>query len=194
MAIRPIEAVSLVYQQARPRVPQMLTRQAFAAYGDVIEVASDVPHFTINQGFTERYNNLAEVDVLRNQGHAQISLFRSSPLPTPVEIKMLERHPLSSQAFMPLSNNPYLVVVAAAGDLNTDDIQVFLAQANQGVNYRAGTWHHFCLALHEQSDFLVIDRAGEGNNCDEVVLEQPFAIALQEEHPQKGAASTGSLS
>ncbi|MFQ3246501.1 MAG: ureidoglycolate lyase [Arenicella sp.] len=156
--------------------PQALSASSFADFGDVIEVPENAPFISINQGFTERYHDLAKVDVEQQNGRTLINIFRSTPLPLPIQITLMERHPLSSQAFVPLGNNPYLVVVAKAGEFNEAAIQVFLAQANQGVNYHAGTWHHFCLALHEISDFLVIDRGGEGHNCDEVLLENPFAI------------------
>ena len=157
---------------------QPLTAAAFAPFGDVIEAGPDARCFAINKGYTQRFHNLAQVDVTQNQGRAGISIFRSTPLPAPVQIRLLERHPLSSQAFFPLSPRPYLVVVAPPGDLNEDNIQVFLAQSGQGVNYHAGTWHHFCLALEAESDFLVVDRIGGGDNCDEVELKQPFTVVV----------------
>jgi len=157
---------------------QPLTAAAFAPFGDVIEAASNAKSFAINQGYTQRFHNLARVDVTQNQGSAGISIFRSAPLPMPIQIRQLERHPLSSQAFFPLSPRPYLVVVAQPGDLDETTIRIFLAQPGQGVNYHAGTWHHFCLALEAESDFLVVDRTGGGRNCDEVELKNPFQVVL----------------
>ena len=89
----------------------------------------------------------------------------------------MERHPLGSQAFIPLSGRPYLVVV---GRDKPENLEVFLAGPTQGVNYRAGTWHHYSLALEAPSDFLVIDRVGPGENLEEVVLnpQQRIRIAL----------------
>jgi ureidoglycolate hydrolase len=95
----------------------------------------------------------------------------ATPLAMPIKIEMMERHPLGSQAFMPLSQHPYLVVVAPKGKFEQDKIEVFLAQPTQGVNYHKGTWHHFCLALNQDCDFLVIDRSGNGNNCDVETLD-----------------------
>ncbi|RLU03615.1 MAG: ureidoglycolate lyase [Ketobacter sp.] len=165
------------------RAPQPLTREEFAPFGDVIEAHNDAKHFAINYGQTERYHDLADINVSEHEGRAIVSLFRSTPLPEPVTIKLLERHPHSSQAFMPLGTQPYLVVVAPPGELDESAIRVFLAQPGQGVNYHAGTWHHFSLALNTVSDFLVIDRGDvEGetlNNCDEQPLQQPFIIDLQ---------------
>jgi ureidoglycolate lyase len=156
---------------------QPLTATAFAPFGDVIEAAPNTGSFAINQGYTQRFHDLAKVDVAQNQGRAGISIFRSIPLPMPIHIRQLERHPLSSQAFFPLSLRPYLVVVAPPGDLDENAIRIFLAQPGQGVNYHAGTWHHFCLALGGESDFLVVDRIGGGDNCDEVELKTPFKLA-----------------
>lgn len=161
------------------RNTEVLTAEAFAPFGDVIEINPSKPHFSINYGNTERFHDLAKVDVTNGGGRAGISIFRSKPLPMPIQIRLLERHPLSSQAFYPLSPRPYLVVVAPPGNLDENAIRVFLAQSGQGVNYHAGTWHHFCLALEAESDFIVVDRIGSGSNCDEVSLQKPFRIALE---------------
>ena len=157
----------------------MLTSQAFAPYGDVIDTKSSTERRTINEGHTVRYHDLASLTLGEESGRPTVNIFRSEPLPTPLSLKMMERHPLSSQAFYPLSVNPYLVVVAAGTELAVENIVAFIADANQGVNYHPGTWHHYCLALRDTSDFLVIDRDGPGENCDEVVLAEPILIELQ---------------
>lgn len=159
--------------QAKP-----LTQEAFAAFGDVIEVSDNNEHFAINQGFTTRHHKLATVETIGDGAQGIISIFRSKPLALPIKIGMMERHPQGSQAFMPLSDNPYLVVVAPKGELDLRKIEVFLAQSHQGVNYHTGTWHHFCLALNEVSDFLVVDRHGAGNNCDEVTIDVSQQITI----------------
>jgi len=151
-----------------------LTAKSFALFGDVIEVG-DNP-LSINYGQTERHHDLAAIDTGANVGRTIVNIFRSTPLPAPIKIEIMERHPLSSQAFMPLSDNPYLVVVAPKGDFDERKVQVFLASEGQGVNYHAGTWHHYSLALDGISDFLVIDRGGDGDNCDEVKLNNPLTI------------------
>jgi len=152
--------------------PIALTAEGFSPFGDVIEVNDHGTSFAINQGYTTRYHRIGDVDCAGDQSVGIISMFRSTPLPLPIKIEMMERHPLGSQAFIPMSDQPYLVVVAPQGDFDPNKLKVFLAAANQGVNYHAGTWHHFCLALNEISDFVVIDRHGDGNNCDEITIEQ----------------------
>jgi ureidoglycolate lyase len=162
-------------------VPQQLTAENFAVYGDVISVSESAEHFAINDGHTMRYHDLAEVDVTEQQGTTLLNIFRSTPLAFPLPIEMMERHPLGSQAFIPMSNQPYVVVVAPSGELDTSKIEVFLASSKQGVNYHKGTWHHFCLALNEVSDFLVVDRGGKGDNCDVEKLDGSLVITLTTE-------------
>lgn len=157
--------------------PKPLTPEAFAPYGDVISAREGVEQYPINYGATTRFNALARVDATTDGGAPIISLFRSTPLPG-LMLKIMERHPLGSQAFMPLNGRPYLVAVAPAGELDPARIEVFLAAGDQGVNYAAGTWHHYSLALGAESDFLVIDRAGPGGNLDEVELAEADWIAV----------------
>ncbi|MFZ5608120.1 MAG: ureidoglycolate lyase [Pseudomonadota bacterium] len=160
--------------------PRPLTARAFAPFGDVIAVPEGAQGRTINYGHALRFDNLAHIDVTANGGEAAVSIFRASPPGLPAAIRVMERHPLSSQAFIPLSSRPFLVVVAPPGDFAAEKISAFLAGPGQGVNYHAGVWHHFCLALDKASDFLVIERKGEGDNCDEVMLDpaRPLFVDL----------------
>ena len=148
-----------------------LTREAFAPFGDVIALdgARQIP---INLGTTIRYHDLARVDVDEAGGRPLINLFRGQPRALPFEVTMLERHPLGSQAFIPLTDKPYLVVVAPAGELQLDAVRAFATSGWQGVNYAKGVWHHPLIALDVVSDFIVVDRGGEGHNCDEQALPE----------------------
>ena len=150
----------------RELTPEPLTAEAFAPFGDVIEASDAATRIDINQGHAIRYDRLAEADV--GDGAAAISIFRATPLAV-LELKTFERHPLGSQAFVPLSGRSYLVAVAPAGALDPAAIRIFRAEPNQGVQYAKGVWHHFLLVL-DASDFLVVDRAGPGENCDEMEL------------------------
>jgi len=143
-----------------------LTRDAFAPFGDVIELdgARALP---INLGTTIRYHDLATVDVADDGGRPLLNVFRGQPRTLPFEVTMMERHPLGSQAFMPLAGRPYLVVVAPVGALRPERIRAFVTRGWQGVNYAKGVWHHPLIALGEVSDFVVVDRGGGGANLDE---------------------------
>jgi ureidoglycolate lyase len=153
-----------------------LSAAAFAPFGDVIETVGHTPRL-INEGTSERFDDLASVDVLANGGRPLISIFKATPRPLPFKVKGLERHPLSSQAFYPLDGLPFLVVVAEAGDGPwAGRMRAFRAAGNQGVSYRRNTWHHALLALGQTCHFLVIDRGGSGENCDEVVVEPAVVV------------------
>jgi ureidoglycolate lyase len=156
-------------EDMRELTPEVLTAEAFAPFGSVIEASDAAVRIDINQGHAVRYDRLADVDVGDGGGNPVISLFRAKPLGELV-LRVFERHPLGSQSFVPLSGRPYLVAVAPAGVFDADAIRLFRVGGHQGVHYRKGTWHHFLLVLDEGSDFLVVDRAGPGDNCEEVAL------------------------
>ncbi len=151
-----------------------LTRAAFSPFGDVIEPEAAQRVFAINQGTTQRFHDLALIDTQTEGGRPIVSLCRAQPRDLPLVINMLECHPLGSQAFIPLGDAPFLVVVALTPQ---SPPRAFLASAGQGVNYRRGAWHHPLLALNAVSDFLIIDRGGGGNNCDEVLLPYEYEIS-----------------
>ncbi len=157
--------------------PERLTREAFAPYGHVIEAEGSAAQ-SINEGTTARFHCLATVET--DGGSAIISLFRAQPRPMPIAIRMLERHPLGSQAFMPLRPRDWLIVVAPPGDEpKTRDLRAYRATGSQGVNYRRGVWHHPLLVLDLNSDFLVVDREGAGENLDEYRFGDEIDIVLE---------------
>ena len=144
-----------------------LTAQGFAEFGEVIE-REGRESFLINDGRCQRFHDLADVDVSREGGRPLINIFRTDPVVPPIAIRLLERHPLGSQAFVPLSPLPFLVVVAGEGDTVTPGaVRAFVTNGRQGVSYRRGVWHHPLLALGGIGDFLVVDRGGEGDNYEE---------------------------
>ncbi|MCC6295170.1 MAG: ureidoglycolate lyase [Pseudomonadales bacterium] len=142
-----------------------LTPEAFAPFGEVIHAEAARKVFPINQGSTTRFHALAKVEL--DGGAAAISIARAQPQALPLAIRMLERHPLGSQAFVPLAGTRWLVVVATSPQ---DTPRVFLADRGQGVQYRRGCWHHPLIALDAGGDFLIVDRVGAGENCEEAVL------------------------
>lgn len=160
----------------REIVVEPLTREAFARFGEVIDIEG-ADSFPINQGRTERFHALAAVELLGDDPRAILSIFRGQPL-EPLDIDLMERHPLGSQAFVPLNNQPFLAVVAPPGNFDESSIRAFLARGNQGLSYRAGTWHAPLLPLEADADYLVVDRQGLGNNCDETLLATPVRPIL----------------
>jgi ureidoglycolate lyase len=169
----------------RRLIIEPLTKEAFAPFGDVIETdGSD--HFMINNGSTMRFHRLATVETAMPDDKAIISIFRTQAQGMPLTVSMLERHPLGSQAFIPLLGNPFLVVVAPVSDVPEPELtRAFITNGRQGVNYRRGVWHHPVLTLEQRDDFLVVDRSGSGNNCDEHFFEERQKMIL-DPHSIKG--------
>lgn len=146
--------------------PVPLTRAAFALFGDVIET-DGAHHYTINEGTTERYHDLAKVEIAGEAARSLINIFVGQPRPRPLEIKLVERHPLGSQAFIPLQEQDYLVVVAESAADGPGKLHAFRATGRQGINYHRNVWHHPLLVLEPDSRFLVVDRGGAGKNLEE---------------------------
>jgi ureidoglycolate lyase len=159
--------------------PLPLTPERFAAYGEVI-AARATERAAMNEARFERFDDLARIDVEeRDDGRPAVSIARSRiATRLPYRFDMVERHPLGSQAFIPLGRFSFIVVVGApAESVEAADLQAFVTNGSQGVNYRRGTWHMPLIALAEHQEFLVIDRAGGGDNCQELILSD--AIVLQ---------------
>lgn len=154
-----------------PLHPRVLDPAAFAAYGDVIEAGAAAQRYEINGGSSIRFHDLARIEP-GAAGRALLSIFRCRAEDgAPITIRMMERHPLGSQAFVPIGGGPWLVVVAPPGEVVApESIEAFIARGDQGVNFAAGVWHHPLIPMGGRRDFLVIDREGEGANCDVIEL------------------------
>ena len=144
-----------------------ITAEAFAPFGELL-TPRPVADKMINAGRCERHHALATVE--RHGGEAIISIFRSEPVSLPYDCTLLERHPLGSQAFMPLAPEAWLSVVAPDEDGMPGTPRAFLVPAGMGVNLRAGVWHGVLTPLDRAADFLVVDREGEGVNLQEVTI------------------------
>jgi ureidoglycolate lyase len=155
--------------------PQPLTANVFAPFGEVIESNGKTP-LEINQGFAQRFDDLASL--VTGDGNVKVSLFTAKPRAAPIEIKVMERHPLGSQLFYPLQYKPWLVLVCTnPGDPET--YRAFTASGLQGVNYAPNAWHHPLLVFDPESRFVVVDRKGPGTNLEEIWLETPLHLQVK---------------
>ena len=153
-----------------------LTREAFQPFGQVIEAGAGERR-VINAGYAVRWHDLATIDVAAENGAPIVSVFEATPRPAPVAIAMMERHPLGTQAFAPLEERDWFVVVAAAdAPLSPASLRAFRATGRQGVNYGRNVWHHPLLVAARQR-FLVIDRDGPGGNL--VERDLPPGVVLE---------------
>lgn len=154
---------------------QPLDEKLFAPYGDVIDFNRE-PDFAINNGMCDRFHDLATTSVIGDDAKLGISLGRGKPYTLPIKLEMMERHPLGSQAFIPLDKKPFLLIVATDNDGKPEAPIAFMASAGQGVNYHCNTWHAVLTPLDEQGDFVIVDRIGEGNNLEEYFFETPYTV------------------
>lgn len=150
-----------------------LTAAAFAPFGDVLD-ATGRPDKLINQDMCGRYHDLARLDF--DGGRVGISLFLSEKRAFPYRLEMVERHPLGSQAFLPMSLAPFLVIVCPDDNERPGAPRAFLTSPGQGINLHRGTWHGVLTPLEEPGLFGVIDRIGPGANLEEVWFEEPWTV------------------
>jgi ureidoglycolate lyase len=157
--------------------PVPLSRERFAPYGDVIAAATSGAT-PMNSARFDRFDGLATIDCDPSGGtQAAIGIVRSrAPTKLPFRIDMVERHPLGSQAFIPLDGTKFIVVVAIAGELvEPEDLHAFVTNGSQGVNYHRGTWHMPLIATESGSKFVVVDRAG-ADNLEERYFDRPVLL------------------
>jgi ureidoglycolate lyase len=150
-----------------------MTPEAFAPFGDLLD-AKGAPDKLINQGLCGRWHDRAVLDFA--DGRAGISLFRADPRTLPMALDMVERHPEGSQAFLPMTLHPFLVVVAADDGDRPAPPRAFLTAPGQGINLHRATWHGVLTPLHAPGLFAVVDRIGEGANLEEHWFESPYRI------------------
>lgn len=151
-----------------------MTADAFAPFGDLLE-AKGTPDKIINQGLCGRFHDRARMDF--SDGRAGISIFHAEKRDLPLKLDLVERHPDGSQAFVPMSHQPFLVVVAEDQNGIPQNIRAFLTEAGQAINIHRGVWHGVLTPLYDPGLFAVIDRIGEGPNLEEYWLPDEVIIA-----------------
>ena len=143
--------------------PVQITKKNFEKYGDLIS-SNNVSPIDINEGYAKRFDNLANINTSKDEGKTIVSIFSALKRTFPMKIDMMEKHPLGSQAFVPMKETTFLCFVAPQGNFpEISKIQSFIIPPNTGINYKPGIWH-FPLISTENTNFLVIDREGSGDN------------------------------
>ena len=159
-------------------VLEPLTAETFAPFGEVIQRQGVTPQ-SINDGRTQKFADLARIDTAEEGGETTVHLYRSQAVTLPFLVERMERHPLGSQAFMPLHQQPFPVIVAPPGDdPEVQAIRGFISNGEQGINLHKGVWHHYLVSLSGICNYLVIDRSGPQNNCEEWLLDRPLMITV----------------
>ena len=146
-----------------------LTAKAFAPFGEVLEATGNFR--LINAGLCRRHHDRARLDF--GSGRAGISVFQAEPRSLPYDFDLIERHPEGSQAFLPMTAHPFLVIVAENPGTTP---RAFLTNGAQGINLHRGTWHGVLTPLHAPGLFAVVDRIGEGANLEEHRFHTPWRV------------------
>tara|TARA_B100001079_G_C16294453_1_gene462459 strand:+ start:429 stop:923 length:495 start_codon:yes stop_codon:yes gene_type:complete len=143
--------------------PKPITKENFSKFGDVITTENIKP-LEINNGYAKRFDDIANINTSSENGETTISIFSALKRSFPMKIDMMEKHPLGTQAFIPMKETTFLTLVAPEGEKpDLEKIESFIVPKGIGVNYKTGIWH-FPLISTEDMDFLVVDRKGLGNN------------------------------
>jgi ureidoglycolate lyase len=161
--------------------PIALTQAAFAEFGEVVALDNAKNQFSMNDGMLERFYDLASIAIgADNGGRPVISIAQANQATQlPLDINMMERHPLASQLIYPLFSDAMIVVAAPKGaEISPDMIRAFYTTGTQGINYFANTWHLPIIALHAAESFLIVDRGGPEKNCDEFYFNEQTRIRL----------------
>jgi ureidoglycolate lyase len=150
-----------------------LTPRAFAPFGDVLDATGDFR--LINDGLCQRYHDRAKLDFgpETSYAHQGISIFNAEPRSLPYRFDLIERHPQGSQAFLPMTANPFLVIVAVSPETKPN---AFLTNGAQGINLHRGTWHGVLTPLHAPGLFAVVDRIGPTPNLEEYRYTEPWTV------------------
>ena len=147
-----------------------LTAAAFAPFGDVLDATGDFR--LINAGLCRRHHDRAQMD-FGPEGRAGISIFDATPRSLPYQFDLIERHPDGSQAFLPMTEHPFLVIVSAGPEATP---RAFVTDGTQGINLHRGTWHGVLTPLHAPGRFAVVDRIGATPNLEELRMETPWTV------------------
>lgn len=156
--------------------PELLTSLRFAPYGDVIETSRDSSD-VMNEARFQRFDDLCKIDLI-NDGKIAVSIARCrTPTSLPLRLDMVERHPLGSQAFVPLSPCKMVIVVAPPEEsVDASALRAFVTNGRQGINYHRGTWHMPLIAFEAGQEYLIIDRRAGEPNCDMHTLDDPIFL------------------
>ena len=157
--------------------PKPINKSNFSGFGDVIST-KDINPIDINNGYAKRYDNIANLNTSKDNGETTISIFSALKRQFPMKINMMEKHPLGSQAFIPMKETNFIAFVAPSGNKpEISKIESFIVYPGMGINYKPGIWH-FPLISTENMNFLVVDRKGAGDNLiiynfekEKVILE-----------------------
>jgi len=155
-----------------------LCQETFYEFGDVIDDSKEREINKINYGHTLKIRSDSVVDTHRKNGKTVINLYKTRPIKLPFEVKKMERHPIGTQAFINIDDNPAIAIVAKKGKFDATELRAFLVRSDQAINYHKGTWHHHNLCLDRSTRFIVVERDGPEANCEEIDIPQNIKVVV----------------
>ena len=156
-----------------------ISSRLFSDFGQIIHETRVDEFVSINRGFTKKFATDTVIDTDEEGGKPIISIYETQPIGLPFRLREMERHPLCSQTFIKIDPNPSIAIVCKAGEFEIDDLKAFLVGPKQSISFRTGTWHHFNLCLDAPTRFIVIEREGQGRNCDEFHIPDDVTITIE---------------
>ena len=155
-----------------------LSHETFYEFGDVIDDSKERERNEINYGHTLKILSDSIVDTHLQNGKTVINLYETRPIELPFEVKKMERHPIGTQAFINIDDNPAIAIVAKRGNFDATKLRAFLVRSDQAINYHKGTWHHHNLCLDRSTRFIVVERDGPEANCEEIDIPQNIKVVV----------------
>jgi ureidoglycolate lyase len=122
-----------------------LTAAGFSPFGDVI----DPPAIGARVGLLESLFSSSDARTPR------LSFNHAVSWTLPLRATEMERHNHSSQCFVPMDVERWVLLVApnVNGKPDAMALRGFVARGDQAVNYHVGTWHHPLRALDRPGRF-----------------------------------------
>ena len=158
--------------KARP-----LAQETFAPFGTVVDRAGAEPR-SMNGGMARRFHDLTRVDVVGDGARVTVGIVEGNPYPMPLGVSLVERHPLGDQAFLPLGDASFIVVVCPDEGGRPGRPLAFVTAPGQGVRYAMNVWHGVLTPFGVAQDFVVVDRGGPGVNLEEHVFDEPWSVTI----------------
>ena len=161
-----------------------LSVEAYKNYGDVIAAPEAHTFVPANMGTAKRFNFVAKLENFRERNaHGNLCIFRCTPQvcspKTSFDVHLLEKHPHSTQIFIPLNARTSYLVIVCLGNTEPDlkTLKAFVAEASQGITYKPGTWHHPLIAMEKETDFAcLVWEDGSDEDCVTFELKKPIHV------------------
>ena len=142
-----------------------INNQNFKKFGDLISI-KEKNYDEINKNTTKSFFDLANIQIEGEDKRSRLNIFEAKQRIFPLQINMLEKHPYSSQVFLPFLNTTFLVLVAPISiKPNINEIEIFKVTDGDGINFNPKVWHFPLISL-DNAKYITIDKKDAQNNIE----------------------------